>query len=111
MIENYDTNGLVFALNFASSKAQDYETYRKAVLNILKSQNFTCMPLVDNPRVRKNTNNLRDRAIYADGGKVTHVARMKIYQEEDEIIIIPIGKIAHIQEVRPIQGFDSIIFT
>ena len=98
MIENYDTNGLVFALNFASSKAQDYETYRKAVLNILKSQNFTCMPLVDNPRVRENTNNLRDRATYADGGKVTHVARMKIYQEEDELIIIPIGKIAHIQE-------------
>ena len=107
MIQNYDTNGLVFALNYDRSKASDEEIYGKSVLNILRAQNFRCIPLVDNPRIRKNTNNLRDRAVYRDGGKVTHIARRRIYNDENEIVIIPAEKIAHIQEDADL--FEALI--
>ena len=107
MIQNYDTNGLVFALNYDRSKASDEEIYGKSVLNILRAQNFRCIPLVDNPRIRENTNNLRDRAVYRDGGKVTHIARRRIYNDENEIVIIPAEKIAHIQEDADL--FEALI--
>ena len=63
--------------------------------------------LVDNPRIRENTNNLRDRAVYRDGGKVTHIARRRIYNDENEIVIIPAEKIAHIQEDADL--FEALI--
>ena len=68
MIQNYDTNGLVFAFSPEKMKVdQDDVVYNKALENILDSQGFNCMPLIDNPRDRLNTNNMKDRAIYQDG--------------------------------------------
>ena len=96
MIQNYDTNGLVFLLNFEKSST-DEQTYKRAVLNILNAQKFSCIPLVDGPRIRSNTNNLTDRATYEEGGKVTHIARKGIYEGEEDIEIIPISKIRHAQ--------------
>ena len=98
MIQNYDTNGLVFLLNFEKSTTNDEHIYKRAVLNILNAQKFSCIPLVDGPRIRSNTNNLTDRATYEEGGKVTHIARKGIYEGEEDIEIIPISKIKHIQE-------------
>ena len=97
MIQNYDTNGLVFLLNFEKSSTNDEQMYKRAVLNILNAQKFSCIPLVDGPRIRSNTNNLTDRATYEEGGKVTHIARKGIYEGEEEIEIIPISKIKHAQ--------------
>ena len=97
MIQNYDTNGLVFLLNFEKSSTNDEQMYKRAVLNILNAQKFSCIPLVDGPRIRSNTNNLTDRATYEEGGKVTHIARKGIYEGEEEIEIIPISKIKHVQ--------------
>ena len=97
MIQNYDTNGLVFLLNFEKSSTNDEQVYKRAVLNILNAQKFSCIPLVDGPRIRSNTNNLTDRATYEEGGKVTHIARKGIYEGEEEIEIIPISKIKHVQ--------------
>ena len=97
MIQNYDTNGLVFLLNFEESSTNDEQAYKRAVLNILNAQKFSCIPLVDGPRIRSNTNNLTDRATYEEGGKVTHIARKGIYEGEEEIEIIPISEIKHVQ--------------
>lgn len=97
MIQNYDTNGLVFLLNFEKSSTNDEQMYKRAVLNILNAQKFSCIPLVDGPRIRSNTNNLTDRATYEEGGKVTHIARKGIYEGEEEIEIIPISEIKHVQ--------------
>jgi len=97
MIQNYDTNGLIHLLNFDSAKTNE-ERYKKAVLNILDAQKFSCIPLVDGLRERSNTNNLKDRATYENGGDVTHIARKGIYEGEDEIVIIPISDINHIPE-------------
>ena len=74
MIQNYDTNGLVFAYNYEKMKkvakkynlSKDEVVYNKALENILDTQGFNCMPLIDNPRVRLNTNNMKDRAIYQE---------------------------------------------
>ena len=97
MIQNYDTNGLVFLLNFEKSSTNDEQMYKRAVLNILNAQKFSCIPLVDGPRIRSNTNNLTDRATYEEGGKITHIARKGIYEGEEEIEIIPISEIKHVQ--------------
>ena len=90
MIQNYDTNGLIFALNF-DAVGHDIRSpdYLAAIKNILDANKFDCIPLVDGERKRLNQNNLNDRAIYSkNGGNVTHIARRKIYDDEKEDIII-----------------------
>ena len=99
MIQNYDSNGLIFALNF-KAVGHDIRSpiYHEAIKNILDANKFDCIPLVDGERKRLNQNNLNDRAIYSeDGGNVTHIARRRIYDDENEdIIITRIENIPHL---------------
>ena len=98
MIQNYDTNGLIFAYNPDKMKVdQDDVVYNKALENILDTQGFECMPLIDNPRVRLNTNNMKDRAIYQEGGgALTHIVRKPRYSEEHGLQFIPVEEITHV---------------
>ena len=114
MIQNYDTNGLVFALRPESVGLDfDSETYKKAILNILDAQKFDCIPLVDEPIIRSNQNNLNDRAIYVEnGGTVTHIARRGIYDSEEDIVFISIDNISNIDEktelIKALESFFAV---
>tara|TARA_B100001250_G_scaffold43054_1_gene33968 strand:+ start:3281 stop:4669 length:1389 start_codon:yes stop_codon:yes gene_type:complete len=109
MIQNYDTNGLVFALRPEWVGLDfDSETYKKAILNILDAQKFDCIPLVDKPVIRENTNNLMDRAVYKKGqGRITHIARKARYQNEEPLMFIPINEITHIES--DVDLIDAVI--
>ena len=98
MIQNFDTNGLIFALNF---DAVDHDirspVYLAAIKNILDANKFDCIPLVDRERKRLNQNNLNDRGIYCEGGgNVTHIARRGIYDAEEDIVVTRIENIHHV---------------
>jgi hypothetical protein len=98
MIQNYDTNGLVFAYNSEKMEIdQDDRIYHKALQNILDSQGFECIPLIDGPRIRLNTNNMKDRAVYhEDGGILTHIVRRTKYDDEEGLQFIPVEEITHV---------------
>lgn len=113
MIQNYDTNGLIFALN-PDSVDHDIRSpiYLEAIKNILDANKFDCIPLVDKRRERLNQNNLTNRAIYKkDVGVVTHIARRALYEDEDEIVITRIENITNVSNTTElikalIQFFD-----
>lgn len=112
MIQNYDTNGLVFAFSPEKMKVdQDDVVYNKALENILDSQGFNCMPLIDNPRVRLNTNNMKDRAIYQDGGgSLTHIVRKPKYDDEVGLQFIPIKDLNHIESKADLIDAITTLF-
>ena len=67
MIQNYDTNGLIFVLDPEHEEIQstiDSEEYKKAVLNVMNSQGdgFFCIPIISAPRVRANRNDAISRS-------------------------------------------------
>ena len=107
MIQNYDTNGLIFALNpeaqfsNGNSVGHDFnsETYIDAISNILNSQDFFCIPIVSGQIPRLNKNNLMDRPKYdnSNNHKVTHIARKKVLSHENEIVFIPVEEIVHLK--------------
>jgi len=107
MIQNYDSNGLVFALH-PTAVNEDFssESYQQAILNILNAQKFHCIPLVNRQIIRDNTNNLKDRAVYkTGGGEVTHIARKPRYTGEQPLEFIPISDITHVEnELDLIEG-------
>ena len=93
-VRDIDSNGLIHILNQEAAEEENVDKYHKAVLNILNAQKFSCIPLVDNPRIRGNTNNLVDRAVYESGqGVVTHIARKGIYDDESELVIVDVNDI------------------
>lgn len=107
MIQNYDTNGLIFALSpeaqfsNGNSVGHDFnsETYIDAISNILNSQDFFCIPIVSGQIPRSNKNNLMDRPKYdnSNNHKVTHIARKKVLSHENEIVFIPVEEIVHLK--------------
>lgn len=98
-VKDFDTNGLIHAMNFVNSGTEDKELFDAAILNIIQAQGFSCIPLVDKPRVRKNLMNLVDRAVYKGNcGDVTHVSRLPIYEGEEGIITIPVDQLPIITE-------------
>ena len=109
MIRNYDTNGLIFALNPESVNMKETDgIFIKAAENILDSQHFYCIPLIDNPRIRNNTNNMKNRATYDEGGgNITHIVRKSRYDDEDNIVYIPINDIPHVGNTTDLV--DAII--
>jgi len=116
MIQNYDTNGLVFALNPEAEdikKTEDDETYLAALDNIITAQQFFCIPLVSDVLPRENKNNLFDRAIYKKDakGRVTHIARKGVFDSENDIVIIPISKIAHLKNEDSLIEAVEKLFT
>ena len=112
MIQNYDTNGLVFAFSPEKMKVdQDDVVYNKALENILDTQGFNCMPLIDNPRIRLNTNNMKDRAIYQDGGgSLTHIVRKPKYDDEVGLQFIPITDLNHIESKTDLIDAITALF-
>jgi len=93
-VRDIDSNGLIHLLNQEAAEEENDDVYHKAVLNILNAQKFSCIPLVDNTRIRDNTNNLVDRAVYESGqGVVTHIARKRIYDDESELVIVDVNNI------------------
>ena len=112
MIQNYDTNGLVFAFSPKKMKVDQYDVvYNKALENILDTQGFNCMPLIDNPRVRLNTNNMKDRAIYQDGGgSLTHIVRKPKYDDEVGLQFIPIKDLNHIESKADLIDAITALF-
>ena len=116
MIQNYDTNGLVFALNPEAEdikKTEDDETYLAALDNIITAQQFFCIPLVSDELPRENKNNLFDRAIYKKDakGRVTHIARKGVFDSENDIVIIPISKIVHLKNEDSLIEAVEKLFT
>ena len=116
MIQNYDTNGLVFALNPEAEyikKTEDDETYLAALDNIITAQQFFCIPLVSDELPRANKNNLFDRAIYKKDakGRVTHIARKGVFDSENDIVIIPIYKIEHLKNEDSLIEAVEKLFT
>ena len=116
MIQNYDTNGLVFALNPEAKdikKTEDDETYLAALDNIITAQQFFCIPLVSDELPRENKNNLFDRAIYKKDakGRVTHIARKGVFDSENDIVIIPISKIEHLKNEDSLIEAVEKLFT
>ena len=98
-VKDFDTNGLIHAMNFEKSGTDDQLLFDAAILNIIQAQGFSCIPLVDKPRVRKNLMNLVDRAIYKDNcGNVTHISRLPIYEGEEGIITIPVDQLPIVDE-------------
>ena len=112
MIQNYDTNGLVFAFSPEKMKVdQDDVVYNKALENILDSQGFNCMPLIDNPRLRLNTNNMRDRAIYQEGGgNLTHIVRKPKYDDEIGLQFIPVTELNHVDSETDLVDAITTLF-
>ena len=112
MIQNYDTNGLVFAFSPEKMNVdQDDVVYNKALENILDTQGFNCMPLIDNPRIRLNTNNMKDRAIYQDGGgSLTHIVRKPKYDDEVGLQFIPITDLNHIESKADLIDAITALF-
>ena len=116
MIQNYDTNGLVFALNHQAkevSKTEDDETYLAALDNIIRAQQFFCIPLVSDKLPRENKNNLFDRAVYKKNakGRVTHIARKGVFDSENDIVIMPIAKIVHLKNDDSLIEATEKLFT
>lgn len=98
-VSDFDSNGLIFLLNpKASSTEDDVDLYTKAVKNVLDAQNFSCIPLVDAPRVRFGTNDLKTRATYEIGGKVTHIARKGMAWEDGEVLIFSRNEVPHVDD-------------
>ena len=107
MIQNYDTNGLIFALSpeaqFSNGNpvGHDFnsETYIDAISNILDSQDFFCIPIVSGQIPRLNKNNLMHRPVYdnPNNHKVTHIARKKVLSHENDIVFIPVEEIVHLK--------------
>ena len=112
MIQNYDTNGLVFAFSPEKMKVdQDDVVYNKALENILDTQGFNCMPLIDNPRIRLNTNNMKDRAIYQDGGgSLTHIVRKPKYDDEIGLQFIPVTELNHVDSETDLVDAITTLF-
>lgn len=99
-ISDFDSNGLIFLMNpNASACENDMELYTKAVENVLDAQRFSCIPLVDAPRVRIGTNDLKTRASYEEpGGKITHLARKGMAWEGGGILYFERDEVAHIND-------------
>ena len=113
MIQNYDTNGLVFAYSPGKMKVdQDDVVYNQALQNILNTQGFQCIPLIDNPRARLNTNNMKDRAIYQEGGgNLTHIVRKSKYDDEIGLQFIPITELNHVDSQTDLIEAIIALFT
>lgn len=116
MIQNFDTNGLIHLMNYTWAKkngCKNEATYHDAIENILDSQGFDCIPLVDRPRVRANVNNLFNRATYLeDQGNVTHIARKRhAFEEGSAIKIINIAEIPHVDETTDLFDVLKLLFS
>lgn len=117
MIQNYDTNGLIFVLDPEHKEIQstiDSEEYKKAVLNVMNSQadGFFCIPIISAPRVRANRNDAISRAVYNNSdGAITYIARRGVFEDEDDIVLIPNSEIVHIQGTSSLLEALKIIFT
>jgi len=108
-VSDFDSNGLIFLLNLkavfpgVNTGDEDQKLYNKAVKNVLDAQRFSCIPLVNKPRIRLGTNDLKKRATYREGGgEVTHFARKAMQWEkldsDDEILLFTREEVPHIED-------------
>ena len=111
-IKEFDSNGLIFILNHESSQVPEhgFNDYSKAVSNILRSQGFSCIPMVNGPRIRNNTNDLVSRPTYKPGGgDITGFVRLGLSWEE-ELIFFDQDEVPHLDESSSIACAVSKLF-
>ena len=99
-VKEFDTNGLIFAFDKERLRGQFTQAnYERGLRNIMDCQKFSCFPLVNNPRIRTNTNNLSTRAAYASGGgELTWMVRLPLDYEEDKLHFFERSKVPHVDE-------------
>ena len=112
-VKEYDSNGLIFALD--QDQIPDSwrgGVYIEAVRNILQSQGFSCIPLVEAPRIRQNTNDLTSRPRYQpNGGKVTGYVRLGFKSlNEEEIEFFSPEQVPHISEEASLAQAVRLLF-
>ena len=112
LVSDFDSNGLIFLLNpKAVGYEEKIEQYFSAVANILDVQGFSCIPLVDAPRIRATTNDLRTRAVYEEGGgKVTHLLRRSMPWEDGPFVMFERKDVNHIHEERNVLEAVTSMF-
>ena len=112
-VREFDSNGLIFILDHETSNVPGsaFEDYSKAVKNILQSQGFSCIPMVNGPRVRDNTNDLVSRPKYKpNGGEVTGFVRLGLSWEEDDLVFFNQNEVPHLDEKSSIASAVSKLF-
>ena len=99
-IKEFDTNGLIFAYDRERLRGNfTQEEYEKGLLDIMRCQSFSCFPLVNNPRIRTNTNDLSTRAAYkGGGGELTWLVRLPMDWEENKLQFFERQKVSHVDE-------------
>ena len=71
-----------------------------------------CIPIISAPRVRANRNDAISRAVYNNSdGAITYIARRGVFEDEDDIVLIPNSEIVHIQGTSSLLEALKIIFT
>lgn len=112
LVSDFDSNGLIFLLNpKAVGYEENMEQYFSAVENILDVQGFSCIPLVDAPRIRVTTNDLRTRAVYQEGGgNVTHLLRRSMPWEDGPFVMFERKDVDHIDEDRNVLQAVTSMF-
>lgn len=113
-IKQFDSNGLIFILDEKAARISESGTldYVHAVKNVLSSQGFSCIPLVDAPRIRRNTNDLTSRPRYEpNGGAVTGYARLGFKSlNEEEVVFFSPEQIPHISEESTLAEAVCMLF-
>lgn len=99
-IKEFDTNGLIFAYDRERLRGNyTQEDYEKGLRTIMDCQSFSCFPLVNNPRIRTNTNDLSTRATYKNGGgELTCLVRLPMDWEENNLQFFEREKVPHVDE-------------
>jgi len=99
-IKQFDSNGLIFAYDKERLRGQFTQAeYERGLRSIMDCQNFSCFPLVNDPRIRTNTNNLSSRATYdPGGGELTWMVRLPLDYEEDKLHFFERSKVPHVDE-------------
>ena len=112
-IEEFDTNGLIFAFDRKACAGNwTDEEYEKALMNIMTCQDFSCFPLVNGPRIRENTNDLTTRAVYTeDGGSVTSIVRRPLKWEGTELKFFQRDDVEHVEEGTNLLQAASLLLS
>ena len=99
-VKEFDTNGLIFAYDRERLRGNyTQEDYEKGLRDIMDCQSFSCFPLVNNPRIRTNTNDLSTRATYKNGGgELTWLVRLPMDWEENNLQFFEREKVPHVDE-------------
>jgi hypothetical protein len=97
-ISDFDSNGLIFALDFQASQEMfgsvKPETYNGAVKNIMEAQGFSIFPLVNQARVRRNINDMTRRPVYKGSGEITEIA----FTRQETVFTATVGDVLQVKE-------------